>query len=285
MSTEQLVEGQVTTGDDAPTRGSEGIQAVTTALQILEYLAVQRSDIGVTAISVATGMSKSRVHRHLRTLLEQNYVEQPAGSDKYRAGRRLVTLGRAVAEHFDLASLARPLMLELRDRLGHPVVVSQPDPHGARVLATVLGTAPIEISVREGSVLSFHCSSQGKVALAWGDQAVRDRVFGSRLDMHTPSTIVSPSALQAEVARVKACGWAVSPNEAMAGVNALAAPLFDGSANCVGAIAIIDSVQYVEATPSDEQIREVLRAAARISRALGYVEPAAAKTASEDNYV
>ena len=262
--------------EDGQSRGSESIQSVAIALQILEHLAVQRSDTGVTAIAAAIGVSKSRAHRHLRTLLEQNYVEQSAAGDKYRAGSRLVTLGRAVAEHFDLASVARPVMRELRDRLGHPVVVSQTDPLGARVLATVMGKAPIEISVREGSLLSFHSSSQGKVALAWCDQGLRDRVFGSRLEMHTPSTIVSPSALRAEVARVRARGWAVSPNEALGGVNALAAPLFNGSATCVGAVAIVDSVQYLEAAPSEEQIREVLRAAARISRTLGYVDPAAA---------
>lgn len=257
--------------------GGDGIQAVSIALRILEHLSVQRSDTGVTAIATAIGVSKSRAHRHLRTLMEQDYVVQALGSDKYRVGSRLVTLGRVVAEHFDLASVARPVMRELRDLLGHPVVVSQIDLGGARVLATIMGKAPIEISVREGSVLSFHGSSQGKVALAWGDAAVRERVFGSRLEMHTPSTIVSPSALRTEIARIKARGWAASPNEVMAGVNALAAPLFDGSAACVGAVAIVDSIQYLEATPSEGQIQQVLEAAARISRALGYVDPAAAK--------
>jgi len=260
----------------------DSIQAVTIALQILEHLAVQGGDTGVTAIAVAVGVSKSRAHRHLRTLMEQDYVVQAAGSDKYRVGSRLVTLGRAVAEHFDLVSVARPVMRELRDALGHPVVVSQVDQEGARVLATIMGTAPIEISVREGSVLSFHGSAQGKVALAWGDGAVRERIFGSRLGMHTPSTIVSPSALRAEIARIKARGWATAPSETLAGVNALAAPLFDGSASCVGAIAIIDSIQYVEPEPSQEQIRHVAGAAARISRALGYVDPAPADGKRED---
>ncbi len=251
----------------------DGIQAVTIALQILEHLAVQPNDTGVTAIAAAIGVSKSRAHRHLRTLLEQDYVVQAAGSDKYRVGTRLVTLGRAVAEHFDLASMARPVMRELRDQLGHPVVVSQTDPAGARVLATIMGTAPIEISVREGSVLSFHGSSQGKVVLAWGDEVVRTRVLSSRLEMYTPSTIVSPSALRAEIRRVRERGWAVSPNETLAGVNGLAAPLFDGSAACIGAVAIVDSIQYVEAVPSDEQVCQVVAAAARISRALGHAGP------------
>lgn len=260
--------------DDTNSTG-DGVQAVAVALQVLEHLAVQRNDAGVTAIAAAIGVSKSRAHRYLRTLLDHGYVVQTAGSDKYRVGARLVTLGRAVAENFDLASVARPIMRELRDLLGHPVVVSQVDPAGTRVVATLLGTAPIEISVREGAVLSFHGSSQGKVVLAWGDNSTRNRVLGSRLDMFTPGTIVSPTALRAELDAIKARGWAVSPNETLAGVNALAAPLFDGSGACVGAIAIVDSVQHLEPVPAPEQVRQVTAAAERISQVLGHAGPAA----------
>lgn len=265
---------------EARVPSGEGIQAVSIALQILEHLVVQRSDTGVTAIAAALGMSKSRAHRHLRTLVEQDYVVQAPGSDKYRVGARLVTLGRLVAENFDLPTVARPIMRELRDALGHPVVLSQVDPGGARVLATLLGTAPIEISVREGSVLSFHGSSQGKVALAWGDDGVRNRVLGTRLERFTPHTVVSAVALRAEIDKVRAQGWASSPSETLEGVNALSAPLFDESGACVGAVAIVDSIQYIEATPSDAQINEVTAAAGRISRALGFAgrQPGTSKT-------
>ena len=257
---------------DGPSAG-DGIQAVSLALQILEHLAVQRGGTGVTAIATALGASKSRVHRHLRTLMEQDYVVQSANTDKYRVGSRLVTLGRAVAEHFDLASVARPIMRALRDQLGRPVVLSQPDPAGARVLATMLGTSPIEISVREGSVLGFHCSSQGKVALAWADGATLARVLHKRLERKTPHSIVDPALLRAELATIRDRGWAVSPNEALVGVNALAAPLFDGSGALVGALAIVDSVQFIEPAPTEAQIQAVTASAAQISRALGYGGP------------
>ena len=106
---------------------SESVRTVTIALQLLEHLANQRTEVGVTAIAATLGISKSRAHRHLRTLLEQDYVVQATGSDKYRVGPRLITLGRAAAEHFDLAGIGRPVMRELRDLLGHPVVISQVD--------------------------------------------------------------------------------------------------------------------------------------------------------------
>ena len=247
-----------------PSRG-DGVQAVVLALRIMEYLAGQREAVGVTALG-------SRIYRHLRTLVEQGYVVQSAGSEKYNVGTRLVTLGRAISENFDLASAARGPMRDLRDALGHSVVLCQLEGEGLRVLSTLPGKSTIEIGVKHGSVLGFHSSAQGKVALAFGEDATCARVLRSRLAPLTPHTINSPTALRAELARVRRQGWATSPSETVLGTNALGAPIFDASARLVGTVAIVDSVQFIEAAASPEQVGRVTAAAAAISRALGYDE-------------
>ena len=55
-----------------------------------------------------------------------------------------------------------------------------------------------------------------------------------------------------------------------AGANALAAPVLDASGTLVATIAILNSVQFIEHKPADDQVRRVLGAAQRISRRLGY---------------
>jgi DNA-binding IclR family transcriptional regulator len=254
---------------DGPTRG-DGLQAVAMAFRILEYLAAARGGIGVTALARALGTTKSRVHRHLRTLVETGYIVQSPESEKYRIGSRLVTLGRLVAENVDLAAIARDEMHALRDTLGQSVVISRTEAAGAVVLATLPGREAIEIAVKPGSLMAPHCTAQGKLGLAHAEPAVRERVLLSRLDLRTPHTITSPTALREELARILERGWAVAPGESMVGVNALAAPIFEGSGAMVGAIAILGSIQFVEATPSAAQIRHVTQAAARISAQLGH---------------
>jgi IclR family KDG regulon transcriptional repressor len=106
--------------------------------------------------------------------------------------------------------------------------------------------------------------------LAHGEPSLRDRVLLSRLEMRTPHTITDPDALRAELDRVRAQGWATAPGESMEGVNALAAPVFDGSGAMVGALAILGSIQFIRATPSAEQVRHVVAAAARLSARLGH---------------
>jgi DNA-binding IclR family transcriptional regulator len=255
--------------NDYSTQGT-ALQAVAMAFRILEYLAEQRGGVGVTALAQALGTTKSRVHRHLRTLVEAGYVVQSPESEKYRVGSRLVTLGRRVAENFDLASIARDEMRTLRDALGQSVVISRAEAAVAVVLATLPGHEAIEIAVKPGSLLAPHCTAQGKLGLALAEPAIRERVLLSRLDMRTPRTIASASALREELARILACGWAVAPEESMLGVNALAAPIFEGGGRMVGAIAILGSIQFIEAEPSAAQIRHVTEAAARISAQLGY---------------
>jgi IclR family transcriptional regulator, KDG regulon repressor len=70
----------------------EGVQAVVFALQILEYLAQHRSTVGVTDLARVFDTTKSRMHRHLQTLVAAGYVIREAETERYRSGGRLVTL-------------------------------------------------------------------------------------------------------------------------------------------------------------------------------------------------
>jgi IclR family transcriptional regulator, KDG regulon repressor len=251
-------------------QAGEGVQAVVLVLKILELLSKERKAIGVTALAQAIGTTKSRVHRHLQTLLSQGYVVQAPETERYQAGPRLVTLGRGVSGNFNLVQAASPALLQLRDALGHFSVVSQLEPDGMRVLATVSGKSAIEIGVKQGSLMAFHTTAQGKVALAFGAPELLSRVTSGRLEMATPRTIVSADALRREINTVRKRGWAIAPNQSLLGLNALAAPIFDASGALIAAVAIVDSIQFIEDKPFDEQIRQTVAAGRRISEALGY---------------
>jgi IclR family transcriptional regulator, KDG regulon repressor len=250
--------------------GGEGVQAVVLALRILEHLAHDGRPVGVTALARALGTTKSRIHRHLQTLAQEGYILQAADTERYQVGARLAALGRLAGDTFDLASVAAGTLRELRDTLGHFSVVSEVEPEGIRVLATMPGKSSVEIGVKRGSLLSLHGSAQGKVALAFGDESLRQNAFRSRLELLTPKTIVSPAVLRRELDLVRRRGWAVAPNEALIGVNALAAPVFGATGALVGTVAIVDSIQFIEEEPTAEQVERVREAGWRISAALGH---------------
>jgi len=251
-------------------RRGDGVQAVVFALEILEYLAQQQASVGVTELARAFDTTKSRMHRHLQTLVGAGYIIREDDTERYRVSTRLMALGRAVSENFELTAAARPAMREMRDQLGHPVVLSQPTPAGVEILAMQTGKSTLEIGVKVGSTISYNATAQGKVALAFGDPATRLKVLNSKLQADTPQSIVDPMKLSEEIEKVREHGWATSPNEALIGLNALAAPIFDAGGAFVGVVAIVDSIQFLGDPPTPEQIAMVTDAGKRISRHLGY---------------
>jgi len=247
-----------------------GVQAVVFALDTLEYIAQHQASVGVTELARAFDTTKSRMHRHLQTLMTAGYLVREPQTERYRVSARLVALGQAVSEGFEFARAARDVARDLRDKLGHAVVLSQTEDDGVRIVLLVPSKSSVEIAVKPGSVLSFHASAQGKVAMAFGDPALSQAVLAGELAMKTAYTIGDPGRLKTEIGMTRKRGWAAAPNEAVIGLNALAAPVFDALGHYAGAIAIVDSIQFIPENPSIEQVREITEAAALVSRNLGY---------------
>ena len=228
---------------------AEGLQSVILTMQIVDQVARTGKGVGVTSLATALGTSKSRIHRHLQTLVQQGYVFQHEDSERYEIGHQLVSLGQAVLDNSGLIGSTRDSLLALRDRLGHSAVASQLTPDGMLVIATVPGRSPIEIGVRVGSLLSFHGSAQGKAATAFSSEAFQRRVLTGDLTAFTEHTITDPAKLSAEFDEIRRRGWATAPNQAAIGLNTLASPILDGSGAVCGTVGIVDLTQSLAAEP------------------------------------
>lgn len=250
---------------------SETIQSVAMALQVLETLANANDDMGVTALASALDTTKSRIHRHLRTLLSLGYISQSEQTERYRIGSRLIALGRAASGSVDTTSVAMPHMRSLRDLTGHAVSLGQVEPTGIRILNTMHGTMQIEVGVRPGSLLGFHNSAQGKVYLASLGATQRDALIPSDIPHATDFTITDAALLAQHIEEVAAQGWATAPNETMLGLNALACPIHNAEGEVVLTIAIVSLTQYITTPPDPKQIADVKEAAAAISADLGFI--------------
>jgi IclR family transcriptional regulator, KDG regulon repressor len=255
-------------------RSDGGVRSVQVALDVLEAVAFSEEELGVTQIAERLGLTKGSVHRHLLTLVERGYLVQNPMTTRYARGPRSRLLAH-YAPQADLIELASGAMRELRDRLGHSVVLSESSPRGALVLSMIAGTAAaIEIGVRPGSELPFHSSAQGKVLLAYALPAQRQRVLAKALQAQTPQTITDAKAIEDELALVVAQGFATAPEQAMLGINAVAAPIFNDKNACTSALALVGSIQFLPATCDARTIAALKEAADQISRRLGHGRPA-----------
>lgn len=250
-----------------PTSDLESVEVV---LRLIELLAASREPRGVTEVARELGISKPRAHRHLRALLNRGYARQDPRSEGYEIGVKVLALGEAVRDRFDVLTAIRPVMGPLRDATGLAVTASTLVEGAVVVLEMLQGKTLIEFGIRPGARLDFHASAHGLVALAFGPPTLMEAVLSQPLATWTARTLSDPDAVRAEVVRVRRQGWATAVDAVQIGVNALAAPVFDHRGDWRGAIALVGASQFIPKTPSDLQIAQITDAAAQASRQLGW---------------
>lgn len=247
-----------------------GLASVDLILDLMELLAAAPRPRGVSDIARDLSISKARAHRHLRALVQRGYVRQDPETERYEIGVKLLALGEAVRDRFDVLGAMRPEMARLREATGHAVTASALVEGAVVVLEMLQGRTLVEFGLRPGSRLDFHASAHGLVALAFGPPSLLDTVLAQPLKTFTAATVTDADALRAEVAKVRRQGWATAMDQVLMGVNALAAPVFDHRGEWRGAIALVGASQFIPAIPAEDQIAEVTRAAAEASRRLGW---------------
>lgn len=253
----------------APHRASS-VQSSDTTLIVLETIAFAEDELGLTQIAGHLGLTKSAIYRHLQGLVDRGYLVQHPVTSRYSLGPKAYLIGHLAPAIGDVARAGDGPMREVRDRFGLSTVLTTPSNSGALVVKTVSGTTSIAIGARVGSELALHASAQGQVMLAFGNRTLVDRTFARELPTLTPRSITDPAALKERIAKVRADGYAVAPEECIIGINGLAAPVFNMRGDLAAVAAIVSSIQFVPAQPQQDMIDAVLTMARTISTLLGY---------------
>lgn len=141
------------------------VQSVEVALVILEAIAGEGGPVRVNELARRLDMTKTKVSRHLQTLLALGLVAK-AHPEGYTFGWKLLQLGRAAMRDRDVAHMASPHLHQLRDSTGQTVILSTPVPHGAVVVSCVESLAGASVRVRPARVLLLPRSPSARLAVA-----------------------------------------------------------------------------------------------------------------------
>src|SRR6266852_7275071 len=162
---------------------SRANERVDLSLRLLERLATLREPIGVSELAREFESSKATVYRHLQTLMLHGFVRQEATTMRYAAGIKLFILGERLRERFDVLAIARDDLARLRDETGQPAVLSALVESQVVVLEVLQGHAIVNFGIwtQPGTVLDFHASAHGKVALAFGPEGLVERCLAKGL--------------------------------------------------------------------------------------------------------
>ncbi|MDB5770827.1 MAG: transcriptional regulator KdgR, partial [Burkholderia sp.] len=142
---------------------------------------------------------------------------------------------------------------------------------GEIILAVrVAGPGMFQLQDKNGAVRPGHATAVGKVILASLPEAERRRYYNSHPFIAlTDKTIQEEAALEAELARVTADGFAYDDGEYNSEARCVAAPVRDFSGKVVGAVGISGPIWHMNLQRMAEITQHVASAATKLSDALG----------------
>jgi IclR family acetate operon transcriptional repressor len=112
-----------------------------------------------------------------------------------------------------------------------------------------------------GHHLDLHCTAQGKALIAMLPPEDLNKLLAGRdLAQFTQKTIVSPAALNAHLAEVKANGFSVNDEEHILGIRAVAAPVVDSLGVVIAAISVRGTTKQIPSSRLPELGKEMIRA-------------------------
>jgi len=189
-------------------------------------------------VVAATRLPKASVHRLLKELVQLSVLAFDPASRVYRGDLRLARLGAHVVAGYDLRRVARPHLAALHDSTGHVATLG--------ILGEDAGIYIDKIEPRDfgirlhseiGKTFPLHCTSMGKVLLAFADADTRRRLTGRKLETFTDNTITDARALRRELRAVAERGYAVDDEEITRGLVCVAAPILDAHGHVAGAMS------------------------------------------------
>jgi IclR family acetate operon transcriptional repressor len=256
---------------DGDTADRYTVRSVARAMRLVDIVAEGPPD-GLTLSDLARslGASKSTTLALARTLTSSGILRDTRPGPRYCLGTALIRLGDITRRQLPLGEICRPVLSELAEQTqmtsrvavcddGYPVFIERVDGPGSVRFHTPLGQREVP-----------HTSAAGKAILAtMTEQEVRAICAATGMVRRTAHTITDVGSLLANLALVRANGFAVDDEEDAEGIFCVGAVFFGHDGSCAGAVSVTGIKGDLPAWRMNELGRIVQRYAGKISESLG----------------
>lgn len=251
-------------------RGELGVQSVGIAVEILDAIAAAGRPVRLAQVAEQVGMPRARVHRYLKTMKQLGLVWQERSGERYGLGWKLFHLGQSAEEQFEIKRLVEEPVRRLSREVDATVATSVPaNGYAVTLMVETPGTTGPHVSVLEGKRLPPHATAQGRIVLAFAEEALRERMLALPRPQATARTLTDQAALRERLAEIRARLYDVNLGELWLGYSSFAAPVLDRDSRLQAVVAILALEQEAPAARQPSLIRAVQQCAAALSRELG----------------
>ncbi|MGA0532584.1 IclR family transcriptional regulator [Hansschlegelia sp. KR7-227] len=213
--------------------------AIQKAVAIMERLVSSDQPPTLAELAASLGMPKPSVHRLLTQLEDVAFVARDLDGRCYRPGPRWKRLASETLVAVGRQPAIREIMSELVGRVTESCNLAMLQDGEIVYVERVECEWPLRVQLQAGSRVPIHCTSSGKLLVAWMDPARRERFVRSlQLKRHTPNTIVDADQLLEECARIRQDGVSLNREEHHLGLIGVAVPVLRGDGGAAAALAI-----------------------------------------------
>lgn len=247
------------------------IRSVSRALTIFDCFSASRSRLSLHEISELIAMPKATTFRLVNTLERAGFLIR-LPDQQYCLSLKIVRLAGFVQSTLGIRDIARPVMIEVNRKTGETVTLNLRAGNERVVIEVVETPAPLMTIVRQGEHVPLLFGATARILFAHMPEQERKQYFAS-----TPKD-VDPAAVERELSRFRAQGYALTRNQRIPGVTSVAVPIrdIDGAVNYCLAI----TGPNVRMDHREQMLIDLALAAGKqISEKLGAIEPAMPKAA------
>lgn len=245
--------------------GPDFVEALARGLDVIRVMGESSGAQSLSEVASAAGLARPTARRLLVTLEALGYVRSRNGD--YELTPRVLELGTAHVAQQDLWAMLQPHMEQLVAQTGESSSLAELDGSDIVYVARVAVPKIIALAVTIGTRFPALPTSLGKVLLADMDADALEQALAvpSRSGV-VPRWQPSREERDAELATVRAQGWALTDEQLAPGIRSIAAPVRGSDGRVLAAVNItVHAAETPLSTVMDEHLPRLLRAASEMS--------------------
>ncbi|QUS37178.1 IclR family transcriptional regulator [Falsirhodobacter algicola] len=208
-------------------------------LAVLDLVAGFARPVKFAELLPAAGLPKATLHRFLQALTNQDMLSFDADRQTYAPGLRLVRLAHSAWAQSSLAPVAAPFLDALSADTGETIHLAQLERGMVLYVDKRNAARPVEMFSQSGKVGPSYCTGVGKAMLAYlPEDKLADAIARTSFHAFTPTTLANEEMLRAELAAIRARGFAWDNEEHEPGIVCIAAPILSQTNRVLGALSI-----------------------------------------------
>lgn len=236
---------------------------------LLEVIACKDQLFSLQSLVEETGLPKPTLHRMLQQLESAGMLQRDADGRHYSTGVRLRRMAENLLLNNTVHGARHAVLRQLVEEVGESCNITALSGSEVLYLDRVETPAPLRFYLHPGSRVPAHCSASGKLFLGQMSPSQRRRLLEHvPMERYTAKTLTTLEALEEEIARVRADGYAFDDEEFLPGLFCLAVlvPSAEGRSNT--GIAVQAPVMRM----GREKALQLLPAVQRAAQALAKIE-------------